>query len=58
MNRSILGKKDPNARTELRLDTHPNVAKKMFPGIVMHHRMSLLSRKHEEENNQEQIPSW
>jgi hypothetical protein len=52
MNKGILRAKDPNARTELSLDTHTNVAKKMFPGIVMHHRMSLLLRKHEEENSQ------
>jgi hypothetical protein len=50
MNRGILREKDANVRTEFLLDTHPNVAKKMFPGIVMHHRMSLLDRKHEEEN--------
>jgi hypothetical protein len=40
-----MGQKDPNVRTELLLDTPPNVAKKMFPGIVMQHRMSLLLRK-------------
>ena len=50
MNIGILGGRDPNARTEFTLDTHTNVAKKMFPGIVMHHCMSLLERKHEEEN--------
>ena len=42
MNIGILGGEDPNVRTEFTLDTHTNVAKKMFPGIVMHHRMSLL----------------
>ena len=45
-----MGGKDPNVRTEFLLDTYLNVAKKMFPGIVMHHRMSLLDKKHEEEN--------
>jgi hypothetical protein len=50
MNRGIMRRKDPDVRTEFLLDTHLNVAKKMFPGIVMHHRMSLLERKHEEEN--------
>jgi hypothetical protein len=50
MNRGILWGKDANVRTEFLLDTHSNVAKKMFQGIVMHHRMSLLNRKHEEEN--------
>jgi hypothetical protein len=44
--------RDPNVRTEFTLDTHTNVAKKMFPGIVMHHCMSLPKGKHEEENNQ------
>lgn len=42
MNRGILEEKDANVRTEFLLDTYTNVAKKMFPGIVMHHRMSLL----------------
>jgi hypothetical protein len=46
MNIGILGGRDPNVRTEFTLDKHTNVAKKMFPGIVMHHRMSLLCRKH------------
>jgi hypothetical protein len=45
MNRGILRGKDPNARTEFLLDTHPNVAKKMFPGIVMEQCMSLLVKE-------------
>jgi hypothetical protein len=45
MNRGIMGQKDPNVRTELLLDTHLNVAKKMCPGILMHHRMSLLLKE-------------
>jgi hypothetical protein len=50
MNRGILWGRDPNVRTEFTLDKPANLVKKMFPGIVMHHRMSLLKRKHEEEN--------
>ncbi len=42
MNRGILWMKGTNARTEFLLDTYLNVAKKMFQGIEMHHRMSLL----------------
>lgn len=37
--------KDPNVRTESLLSTHPNIAKKMFPGIVMHHSMLLLDEE-------------
>jgi len=51
---SILGERDPpNVRTEFTLDKPRTLAKKMFPGIGMHHRMSLLEGKHEEENMNE-----
>jgi len=59
MNGDILREKDPNLRTELLLSTHLNVAKKMFPGIVMHHRMLLLRKEARRgKYSKEQIPSW
>jgi hypothetical protein len=44
-NTGILRKKDASTRTELSLNTYTNVAKKMFLGIVLHHRMSLLKQE-------------
>ena len=59
MNSSILWERDPNGRTEFTLDTHTNVAKKMFRVSFVHHCMSLLKGKYEEENIEEsKIPSW